>query len=440
MQTSPRDSTKPSAAIGLDFGTTNSALAFGQRGESTLATFARTDGTRLSTFRSVLFFEAPDRGPAPPVIAGPRALERYFETGGNGRLLQSLKSFLASPLFTSTSVYGRTYTLEELVSLLLLRLRKEVEAEHGPIGGRVVMGRPVRFVSEEEGEGEGLPLTRLRKAAALAGFDDVRFEYEPVAAAHSYERTLDHDELVLVGDFGGGTSDFCLVRLGPSRRRGVLERNSAIVGTEGVGLAGDAFDGEIVRAVVAPALGAGGMFRSFMEQREIPIPPWIYERLRRWHHVSFLKSADTMRFLKELRSLALERDKIEALVHLVEDDLGPQLFTAVEGTKVALSRESTHTLAFDDPPTVLDELCHRVDFERWIATDLRAIERCIDALFEKSNVRANDVDRVFLTGGSALVPSVRAIFERRFGEDKLRGGEELTSVATGLALVADEER
>ncbi len=427
-------------AIGLDFGTTNSALALGVDGESTLATFARTDGARLSTFRSVLFFEAPDRGPAPPVIAGPRALEKYFETGGNGRLLQSLKSFLASPLFTSTSVYGRTLTLEELISLLLLRLRAEVEAERGPLGRRVVMGRPVRFVSEEPADGEALPLTRLRRAAAMAGFDDVRFEFEPVAAAHSYERSLDHDELVLVGDFGGGTSDFCLVRLGPSRRRGAIDRARAIVGTEGVGLAGDAFDGEIVRAVVAPALGAGGMFRSFMEQREIPIPPWIYERLRRWHHVSFLKNADTMRFLKELRSLALERDKVEALVHLVEDDLGPQLFTAVEGTKVALSREDTHTLSFDDPPTVLSAPCARGDFERWIARQLDAIERCVDALFERTNVRASDVDRVFLTGGSALVPAVRAIFERRFGQEKLRGGEELTSVASGLALVADEER
>ncbi|MFO0562578.1 MAG: Hsp70 family protein [Polyangiales bacterium] len=426
------------SAIGLDFGTTNSALALARDGESTLATYARSDGSRSSTFRSVLFFEAPDVGPPPAAIAGPRALERYFETGGNGRLLQSLKSFLASTLFTTTVVFNRTYSLEELVAIVIGQLRREVEAQHGAISNKIVMGRPVRFVGDEGDGEEALPLRRLRKAAALAGFEDIVFEFEPVAAAHSYERTLDHDELVLVGDFGGGTSDFCLVRLGPTRRKDLSVRAKAILGTEGVGLAGDAFDGEIVQHAVSPELGAGGMYRSFMEKKEIAIPPWIYERLRRWHHVSFLKSPDTMRFLNELRSLALDKHKIEALVHLVEDDLGPQLFTAVEGTKVALSRDALHSLRFNDPPTVLDRECTRVDFERWIDGQLRAIEGCIDRLLASTNVSAKDVDRVFLTGGSALVPSVRAIFERRFGEQKLRGGDELTSVATGLSLVAEE--
>lgn len=428
------------AAIGLDFGTTNSALALAHDGESTLATFARSDGSRTSTFRSVLFYEAPDVGPPPAAIAGPRALERYFDTGGNGRLLQSLKSFLASTLFTTTVVFGRTYSLEELVAVVIGQLRREVEAQHGVISNRIVMGRPVKFVGDDGDGEEALPLKRLRKAAALAGFEDVSFEFEPVAAAHSYERSLDHDELVLVGDFGGGTSDFCLVRLGPTRRKDPSVRAKAILGTEGVGLAGDAFDGEIVRHAVSPELGAGGVYRSFMEKKEIAIPPWIYERLRRWHHVSFLKSPDTMRFLNELRSLALDKHKIEALVHLVEDDLGPQLFTSVEGTKVALSRDGQHTLRFNDPPTVLERPCERGEFEQWIAGQLRAIEGCVDRLLAHTNVSAKDVDRVFLTGGSALVPSVRTIFERRFGEQKLRGGDELTSVATGLSLVAEESQ
>jgi hypothetical chaperone protein len=426
------------SAIGLDFGTTNSALALARDGESTLATFARGDGSRSSTYRSVLFFETPDVGPPPPAIAGPKALERYFDTGGSGRLLQSLKSFLASPLFTSTVVFGRAFTLEDLVAIVLTRLRREVEEQHGELSNSIVMGRPVRFVGDDGDGEEALPLKRLRKAAATAGFDDVRFEFEPVAAAHSYERTLDHDELVLVGDFGGGTSDFCLVRLGPTRRRDASAREKAILGTEGVGLAGDAFDGEIVRHAVAPALGAGGTYRSFMEKKEIAIPPWIYERLRRWHHVSFLKSSDTMKFLNELRSLALDKAKIEALLHLVEYDLGPQLFTVVEGTKVSLSRELEHALRYIDPPLELDRTCTRAEFELWIAGQLGAIEGCIDRLLASTNVSPRDVDRVFLTGGSALVPSVRAVFERRFGADKLRGGDELTSVATGLALVAEE--
>lgn len=424
--------------IGLDFGTTNSALAFaddhaarGARLSEFRTSTVATNAQRSSTFRSVLFFEAPDRGPRPDALAGPLALERYRDTGGNGRLLLSLKSFLSSTLFKSTDVYGKTFTLEELVAVLLRRLREQVEEQHGPIGKRVVLGRPVRFVGDEGDVPSELPLSRLRAAAALADFTDIEFEYEPVAAAKHYESSLDHDELVLVGDFGGGTSDFCLMHLGPSR-------NAKILGTEGVGLAGDSFDGEIIRHVIAPALGAGGEYRSYMEQRLIPIPPWPYERLRKWHHLSFLKSYDTMRFLKDLRAQALEPQKIEALIHIVEDDLGPELFQSVEGSKQRLSKEQRVQLLFSQPPTVIDAAVERALFELWITVQLQAIERCVDNVLAHTNIDPREVNRVFLTGGSALVPAVRAIFARRFGEEKLTGGDELTSVATGLALCAKE--
>ncbi len=427
-----------SRPIGLDFGTTNSALAFadssvprGARLSEFRVTKERESTQRVNTFRSVLFFEAPDRGPRLDGLAGPFALEKYRDTGGNGRLLLSLKSFLSSTLFRSTDVFGKTFTLEELVAVLLRRLREQVEEQHGDIGSRVVLGRPVRFVGDDGDVPSELPLSRLREAAALAGFTDVQFEFEPVAAAKHYESGLDHDELVLVGDFGGGTSDFCLMHLGPSR-------DAEILGTEGVGLAGDAFDGEIIRHVIAPALGAGGSYRSFMEQRIIAIPPWPYERLRKWHHLSFLKSPSTMRFLQELKTQALEPAKIEALLQIVEEDLGPELFKSVEGTKQRLSKESQVVLSFNEPPTCIETAVERALFEQWISVQLQAIERCIEDVLKNANVKPKDVNRVFLTGGSALVPAVRAIFARRFGEEKLTGGDELTSVATGLALCAQE--
>ncbi len=424
--------------IGLDFGTTNSALAFADstapRG-ARLSTFRASrephSSERTSTFRSVLFFEAPDRGVREDALAGPWALERYRDTGGNGRLLLSLKSFLSSTMFRSTDVYGKTLTLEELVAILLRRLREQVEAQHGPIGDRVVCGRPVRFVGDDGDISSELPLSRLRQAAGLAGFTDVAFEYEPVAAAKHYESSLDHDELVLVGDFGGGTSDFCLMHLGPSR-------DARILATEGVGLAGDAFDGEIIRHVIAPALGAGGNYRSYIEQHTIPIPPWPYERLRKWHHLSFLKSHDTLRFLRDLKAQALEPKKIAALLHIVEDDLGPELFASVEGTKQRLSKEVVTKLLFSQSPTLIESNVERSMFERWITVQLAAIERCVDNVMASANVQPREINRVFLTGGSALVPAVRAIFAQRFGEQKLTGGDELTSVATGLALCAQE--
>ncbi|MDP3276710.1 MAG: Hsp70 family protein [Deltaproteobacteria bacterium] len=423
------------SSLGVDFGTSNSSLALCAHHTTSLVNFQRTDGSLTPTFRSVLFFETPDRGPAPAAIAGPKALERYLDTGGTGRLLQSLKSYLASTLFSGTQIHHKNYTLVELIAIILRQLRTEAERTHGALPARALFGRPVKFVGDTDTVDDTLPLQRLREAAAIAGFSEVHFEYEPVAAAHSYEQGLTREELVLVGDFGGGTSDFCLMRLGPSRKD-KRDRSEDILGTEGVGLAGDSFDGQIVQHRVAPALGQGTSYRSFMEQREIPIPPWIFEKLRRWHHLSFLKTPDNMRLLKEMRSQALARDKITALVHLVEDDLGPALFRSVERCKLELSQQTQTALTFSDPPVELNELCERVHFNQWIHAELGAITGCIDRLLAQTKTDPTQIDRVFLTGGSALVPAVRAIFAARFGEDKITGGNELTSVATGLSLRA----
>jgi hypothetical chaperone protein len=426
--------------IGLDFGTTNSSLAACTRAndEVTLARFESAAGA-TTTFRSVLFFDPGDRdgreGARP--LAGPRAIERYLASDGSGRLIQSLKSYLASRLFQTTNVFGRTYALDELIALILLDIRRGARDLTGdprsPVKG-VVVGRPVRYSNAESEADEQLALDRLRKALGIAGFEDVRFEYEPVGAAYFYESRLDHDELVMIGDFGGGTSDFCLMRVGPGAR--ALTGRERILGTEGVGLAGDAFDSEIVEAAVSPRLGMGSQFRSFLDGKVLPVPPWIYAKLRRWHHLSFLKSRETMHFLKEIRAQSLVPEQIDGLLHLIDYDLGYHLYKNVEGAKVALSSRPEVTLDFRDPPIDIYEPIARPAFEKWIDDELAAIRGCIDRLLEKTGAAPADVDRVFLTGGSSLVPAVRKVFEARFGRDKLRSGDELTSVAMGLALRA----
>ncbi len=428
--------------VGLDFGTTNSSLAVLSRGRGapSLVRFADGRGGATTTFRSVLFFEEDVVNGRAGLrsCAGPEAIERYLgHASGNARLIQSLKSYLASSLFTSTSVFGRAHTLEDLVTQILRGIRRGAVDALGPPDAVVrgaVVGRPVRFANADGEADEALALKRLTEALGRAGFEDVRFEYEPVGAACFYESTIDHDELVLIGDFGGGTSDFCLMRVGPGMRG--VEGRRRIVGTEGVGLAGDVFDSEIVHAVVSPRLGMGSEYRSFLDGKVLPVPPWIYAKLRRWHHLSFLKSRDTMRFLHEVRAQSLAPERIDALLHLIDYDLGYQLYRAVEGTKVALSSQPDALLAFTDPPVDLRETVRRADFERWISPSLDAIRGCIDRLLAKADVAPREVDRVFLTGGSSLVPAVRAIFAARFGAEKLRGGDELTSVAQGLCLRA----
>lgn len=425
-------------AVGLDFGTTNSALAVASgEGSPTLARFG--DGGALAqTFRSILYFHPDAREPSGRLVpfAGPAAIARYLEAEGEGRLIQSTKSFLASRLFVSTSVFGTVVSLQTLIAWLLRDLRRRAEAELGPLGTRAVVGRPVAFANAEGPEDEELALRRLRLALGEAGFRDVVFEYEPVAAAHHYEQSLDHDELVLIGDFGGGTSDFSLLRLGPSARRQGGARE--ILATEGVAVAGDAFDARIVRERVAPALGRGTQFRSLFGGGPLPVPAWIYGHLERWHHLGMLKQRKNLQLLFDLRREALEPGKLDALVHVVEHDLGFHLYRAVEATKLALSASPEAPFVFGDGPVAIDARVGRGEFEGWIGGEVAAIEACIDRLLGAAGAATADVDRVFLTGGSSLVPAVRRIFATRFGEERLRSGAELTSVASGLALRARE--
>ena len=421
--------------VGIDFGTTNSALGLADEDGLTSLAMYPYAGSATSTFRSVLHFDPEHRDPRGAILptAGPAALDGYLAADGQGRLIQSLKSFLASDLFRATSVFGRTYTLEELAALIVAGL-VDWAREELPSLGVPVVGRPVRFAKGEDDADDDFAVTRLRSAFAKAGVPEIALEYEPVAAAYFYESRLDHDELVLIGDFGGGTSDFCLMNVGPGvRRRG--RKPSDILGTEGVGLAGDALDARIVDHVVAPALGRGTEYRSYMEGRVLTVPAWIYSQLRRWHHLSFLKSKKNMALFEDLFKQSLEPRKLAALISLVENDLGYELYRSVETTKVALSKAEAAPFQFHHADVELDAVVTRADFESWIAPELESIRSCVDRLLASTGVDARAVDRVFLTGGSSLVPAVRRIFIERFGEARVRSGNELTSVALGLALV-----
>ena len=416
--------------IGLDFGTTNSAVAvMGGDGAPRLATFADGD-ERTAMFRSVLYVdpEAPGANGLPPrVSAGPAAIREYLATGQRGRLIQSIKAHLASRLFTTTSLFGVQYRLEELIALLVRELRAGAERDLGDLGRRVVCGRPARFSGAESSEDDAFAEGRLRSALGLAGFDDVVFEYEPVAAALGYQRRLDHEELVLIADFGGGTSDFSLVRLSPT--------SAAIVGVDGVGVAGDVFDGRLIRHLAAPGFGLGASYRSAFG-RVLPMPSWLYERVERWDQLSFLKTRETTELLGRLRHDALDPEQIDALRHLIDDELGFHLHGAIERTKHALSTAPAARFVFQDRPIDFDERVARDAMERWIGEALAAIARTVDGLVARHDVGRGDVDTVFLTGGSAFVPAVRRLFADRFGAERLRGGDELTTVATGLALRA----
>ena len=255
-----------------------------------------------------------------------------------------------------------------------------------------------------------------------------------MAAAYYYEGRLDHDELVLVADFGGGTSDFSVVNVGPSHRREGAQR---ILANDGVGIAGDVLDSRILHQIVAPALGLGSTYRS-MFGTELTVPVWIYDRLRRWHHLSFLKTTKNIELLHEIADRSDVPAKIQALWHIVDDDLGYHLYRAVERAKVELSAHAEVRFRFEDGPLVIEAPLTRADFESWIAADTSAMAACVDRVLAGAGVAAGDVDQVFMTGGTSFVPAVRRIFDDRFGAAKIQAGGEMISVATGLALRAQE--
>lgn len=427
-------------SIGIDFGTTNSALSWlNAEGASVVARFPLM-GELTRTFRSILFFPAECewvRG-VPQAWVGPRAIEEYLEHDGEGRLMQSMKTFLASRLVKSTNVHGYDYALERLIALVIRGLWEASGQASGSARPPIVAGRPVRFARAEGDDADAHAEQRLRAAFAAAGFERVEFVYEPVAAALHYEASLTRDETVLVADFGGGTSDFCLLHVGPSHRGDVRDQRR-ILGTRGIGIAGDDLDARIVQRLVAPVLGQGSLYKTLLGERR-EIPPTVFDKLRRWNELSFLRTRQNMDMLLGYVRNAVEPDKIKALVHLVDHNLGYRLYRAVEVAKIALSRADEAELVFADGPIDLRARLTRADFEAWIAPELAAIGGCVDQLMTESGVRPEAIDAVFLTGGTGQVPAVRRLFAERFGEPRLRTGDFLTSIASGLARYAGRDR
>lgn len=414
--------------IGIDFGTTNSSIALATvRGEVRLAQFAHRGGV-VDAYRSLLYFEQvmENRRNTTRLHTGPHGIEQYLEAEHKGRLMQSLKSFLASRSLIATDVFGKRRTLEELIAALLRDLREQAESHFGEPIRRAVAGRPVRFVGSSKPEDDAYAESRLRKAFALAGFDDVEFELEPLGAAHFYRSTAAREELLLIGDFGGGTSDFSLLRIGP--------RGAELLGNAGVGVAGDAFDAKIIRHLVSPALGAGSMLRS--THKLLPVPTWVHAKLERWHHLSLLRGKETIDMLLSVHAQAVEPEKIDALLYLVKEDLGYRLHQSVQRTKSELSAREQAEFRFDDGPLALRATVERASFEGWIAEELAEISACVDRLLDDAAVAPAQIDRVFLTGGTSFVPAVHRIFAGRFGAERIRAGSEFTSVASGLALKA----
>lgn len=418
---------------GIDFGTSSSALAIADGGQVRFTQLS-TLGVLAPSWRTLLFFDPEEQRPQQPIqyAAGGEAIAAYLDCMGEGRLLQSFKTHLTTRSLGRTQIAHHAIGLDDMIALFLARLRHRAEQQWGAPILAATIGRPVRFAGGLTPEDDELAAGRLLAAAHTAGFTDVRLELEPVAAAYHYERTLTRPELALVADFGAGTTDFCLMRMGPAGHG--EQRARDIVGTGGVGAAGDDLDAALLEHLVCPALGKGD---TYVEMgREQAIPGSYYYKLARWHHLPFLNGPRVRAELERLRRGARHPERIAALMHVIATNAAFSLHKSVERTKVALSSQPRASFDFSDGELDLHVTVTRRDFERWIAPTTAAIATCLDDTLARAGVRPEQVDCVFMTGGTAFVPVIRGLFEARFGPARLRSGDELMSITSGLALRA----
>jgi hypothetical chaperone protein len=276
-------------------------------------------------------------------------------------------------------------------------------------------------------------MQRYGAAFGRLGAARAQYVYEPVGAAFFYARRLEREATVLVADFGGGTSDFSVMRF--SRQNGQLTAEP--LGHSGIGIAGDAFDARIVDRVVAPRLGKGGLYRS-MGGKVLPFPNHYYGHLSRWNELAMMKGSGDLNDLRELARDALDPEPLEAFIAIVEHDHGFALYRAVSDAKVALSDAESTMFRFIAEGTAIEATITRQDFESWIAPDVQRIAATVDESLTNAGIAAEEIDRVFLTGGTSFVPAIRRLFVERFGEERLTSVDQFESIAYGLALIGQD--
>ena len=419
-------------ALGFDFGTTNTVLALADGPATRSVAFNSAAGTADSMRTALSFMKDPELGAAAlKVEAGHAAIQQFIDNPGDCRFLQSIKTFAASALFQGTLIFAKRHRFEDLMEIFVRRLRAYAGDGWPTDISRIVAGRPVHFAGANPDP--ALATERYNAALSRFGFPEIHYVYEPVAAAFYFAQHLKKDATVLVADFGGGTTDYSLIRF--ETHAGKL--TATPIGHSGVGIAGDHFDFRMIDNIVSPAIGKGSFFKSFDKLLEMPTS--YYANFGRWNQLSIFKTSREYADLKTLVRSSLEPEKLETFIDLVEHDEGYPLYQAVSATKMALSAEEEAEFNFPPLGKAGRKHVRRTDFEKWIAEDLTRIEGALNDVLTTTRTSPDAIDKVFLTGGTSFVPAVRRIFTERFGQERIETGGELLSIAHGLALIGERD-
>ena len=410
-------------AIGIDFGTSNSAVSFASPGEA--ARLLPIEGS-ATTLPTALFFNAEDRS----THFGRDAIALYL-SGVEGRLMRSLKSLLGSPLMQEkTAVYDGLVSFEDIIARFLHELVTRAERELGQRPERVVIGRPVHFV-DDDAKRDQRAEESMRHAARAAGLRDVSFQYEPIAAAFDYEQRVTRESLILIVDIGGGTSDFTVVRLGPERMARA-DRADDVLATSGVHIGGTDFDQRLNLERVMPLLGLRHLGPSGRE-----VPSKVFFELSSWHLINWLYAPKAVRQARELRTSYSDRQLHDRLMTVLEERHGHRIASEVEQAKINGS--------VSDAEVQIDLSCIEAglasaltptDMTQQLAAPLENVVACAHACVKRAGLRSGDLDAIYLTGGSSALRPFQRALRASFAGVPLIEGDLLGGVAAGLAYSA----
>jgi len=407
----------------IDFGTTNSVVGINNNGKIEMIALGKES---LET-KTVLFYSFEDKN----FYVGDDALEE-LKLDTLGRYLVALKSFLGGKENIETTLGTTTYLLSDLISIILRRFKGVLEVHAGQSIDKVVLGRPVHF-NDDDNELDQQAQNRLEAAAIQAGFKEVAFQYEPIAAALSYEKDISKKELILVADIGGGTTDYSIIRVGGERGK---DRKEDILATHGTYVGGNSFDSELIKAFVVKHLGQGSLYKNM--GKEMEIGPALYSDFSEWHKFQKMYDPKVLNSIEKFIYMSYDKDKISRLLELIKEGLYFSFSEKIIDAKVDLSfNESTkiNMNMFDKP---FEEPISQEAFNAVIAHHTQKIKSTLDETMAMANIDYEQIDRVFLTGGSTLVPAVSNIYKELFSEEKLVHTDVFSSVGYGLAIYAGE--
>jgi hypothetical chaperone protein len=420
--------------VAIDFGTSNSAVAL-PRPEGGVRLIDLEPGH--PTMPTAVFYRAdtPPHQLEPERLYGRAAVAAYVE-GVDGRLMRSMKSILGSSLLDQGTDIGggRAVKYRDVVVGYLRRLKALAEAEAGHAIERAVLGRPVFFVDDEPAR-DAQAHAALEAAARQAGFTELQFQFEPIAAALDYEQAVDSERLVLVADIGGGTSDFSLVRVGPARR-GRPQRRDDILANHGVHLAGTDFDRHVELACILPLLGYRAMRPAKPGEPPREVPSGVYFDLATWHLINTVYAPSRLAELRSMKGWYAEPRHHARLLTTVEEKLGHGLAAAAERAKIDVALHGQAVVDLDVLEAGLQSTLQEVEAAAALETDLQKIVLAAVETARQAGVTPAQVQTLYFTGGSTgLTPLVDRISAHFPGAERVRG-DRFASVAQGLGLHA----